>query len=382
MTTNSEVRLIGKQFSKCSYCHSPIDDTSATYGFLINSLSAADYEALTFRGWSRSGKYVYRALIHESCCPLYIIRLNVADFKPSASQKKILRRMNRKIHQFAGQLSIETGEEAEISVETEPASFTVEKLELFRRYQVAVHGDSPEKISEESFQRFLVDSPLFDERDPALIGEGEWRRGTFHQLYRLAGRLVAVGVVDVVPSGLISVYCFYDVDLRGLALGKFAVLHELEECRRRGLGAYYLGYFSPARPKVAYKGDYRPSQLLCPSTGRWVDLEDCRPQLAAFAFSPLDPMAAAARERRAEIFRQFPRGEGRPSEEEAAALEQLLLRDLPALPLDRIPLVVGGRVLSLAVFPPPLREQLEPVLAEWLGQVGNELARRLVLRLA
>jgi arginine-tRNA-protein transferase len=42
----------------------------------------------------------------------------------------------------------------------EPASCTREKFELYKRYQMEVHGDKESKLTESSFLRFLCDSPL------------------------------------------------------------------------------------------------------------------------------------------------------------------------------------------------------------------------------
>lgn len=53
--------------------------------------------------------------------------------------------------------------------------------------------------------------------------------GSFHQRYYLDGRLVAVGVVDVLPHCLSSVYLFYDPALgRRLQLGKLTALREIQ----------------------------------------------------------------------------------------------------------------------------------------------------------
>lgn len=41
------------------------------------------------------------------------------------------------------------------------------------------------------------------------------------------GKLVAVGVVDILPRCLSSVYLFWDPDYRHLALGKLTALYEL-----------------------------------------------------------------------------------------------------------------------------------------------------------
>ena len=47
----------------------------------------------------------------------------------------------------------------------------------------------------------------------------------------LLQKLVAVGVLDVLPSGVSSVYFFYDPDYKHLSLGKFSALKEIEFCR-------------------------------------------------------------------------------------------------------------------------------------------------------
>jgi arginine-tRNA-protein transferase len=61
------------------------------------------------------------------------------------------------------------------------------------------HGDQPGDLSIKSFTRFLLHSPLravSRAEDPAAPDCGY---GSFHQQYWLDGRLVAVGVVDVLP---------------------------------------------------------------------------------------------------------------------------------------------------------------------------------------
>lgn len=97
--------------------------------------------------------------------------------------------------------------------------------------------------------------------------------GTYHQQYRIAGMLVAVGVVDILPQGLSSVYLFYHPQFaRDLVpLGKYAILQEIEFARSLQLPYYYLGYYIESCTKMRYKAEYRPSELLCPTSYRWVD---------------------------------------------------------------------------------------------------------------
>lgn len=45
--------------------------------------------------------------------------------------------------------------------------------------------------------------------------------GSFHQQYYLDDRLIAVGVIDILPLCVSSVYFFYDPDYRFLSLGSY-----------------------------------------------------------------------------------------------------------------------------------------------------------------
>jgi len=125
--------------------------------------------------------------------------------------------------------------------------------------------------------------------------------GTFHQHYRIDGVLVAVGVVDVLPHCLSSVYCFYDPDLgRTLELGKLTALWEIGWTARAmraslRLRHYYMGYYVHSCPKMRYKAEYSPSELLCPhSRSAWVPASVAAPLLDADKRAVLDPQLRAA----------------------------------------------------------------------------------------
>jgi Arginine-tRNA-protein transferase, C terminus len=46
--------------------------------------------------------------------------------------------------------------------------------------------------------------------------------GSYHQLYRLDGQLIAIGVLDILPSCVSSVYFIYDQTWEEFSLGKVA----------------------------------------------------------------------------------------------------------------------------------------------------------------
>jgi len=83
----------------------------------------------------------------------------------------------------------------------------------------------------------------------------------------LGDRLVATAVTDTHAHGLSAIYTFFDPDLADRSLGVFAILKQVEECRRRGLPYLYLGFWIAESPKMRYKIDYQPLQLLV--GGRW-----------------------------------------------------------------------------------------------------------------
>lgn len=75
--------------------------------------------------------------------------------------------------------------------------------------------------------------------------------------------------MDLLPSCLSSKYCFWEPDLAELSLGKIAAFQEMEVVAEAAkvcpsLHYYYMGYYIHNCPKMRYKAEYRPSDLLCP----------------------------------------------------------------------------------------------------------------------
>ncbi|CAK7325846.1 unnamed protein product [Dovyalis caffra] len=176
------------------------------------------------------------------------------------------------------------GKRRRLEIRLKRSSFDPEEFALYRRYQIKVHNDSPAQVSESSYIRFLVDTPLVpvqpsgDDRVP-LCGFG-----SFHQQYVIDGRLVAVGVIDILPKCLSSKYLFWDPDFAFLSLGKYSALQEIDwvkenEVHCPSLKYYYLGYYIHSCSKMRYKAAYRPSELLCPLRYQWVPFDIARPLL-------------------------------------------------------------------------------------------------------
>lgn len=103
--------------------------------------------------------------------------------------------------------------------------------------------------------------------------------GSFHYQYYLDGVLIAVGIIDILPECLSSVYFYYDPDYSFLSLGTYASLREIALVRElykscSKLSQYYLGFYIPTCSKMRYKANVKPSYLLCPEVFTWHLLDD------------------------------------------------------------------------------------------------------------
>uniref|UniRef100_A0A8D0MFI8 Arginyl-tRNA--protein transferase 1 n=1 Tax=Sus scrofa TaxID=9823 RepID=A0A8D0MFI8_PIG len=432
----------GEDFYRCGYCKN--ETGSRSNGMWAHSMTVQDYQDLIDRGWRRSGKYVYKPVMNQTCCPQYTIRCRPLQFQPSKSHKKVLKKMLKflakgeiskgncedepmeptaedavagdfalinkldiqcdltalsddlresleseekqkgksskredtneliqsqdieeklgsgepsrsvKVHTVpkpgkgadlskppcrkakeirkerkrlklmqqnrAGELeglqaqceplsssppkakcnqpksledlifeSLPENASHKLEVRLVPVSFEdpefkssfSQSFSLYVKYQMAIHQDPPDECGKTEFTRFLCSSPLEAETSPNGPDCGY---GSFHQQYWLDGKIIAVGVIDILPHCVSSVYLYYDPDYSFLSLGVYSALREIAFTRHlhektSQLSYYYMGFYIHSCPKMKYKGQYRPSDLLCPETYVWVPIEQCLPSL-------------------------------------------------------------------------------------------------------
>ncbi|KXN83722.1 Arginyl-tRNA--protein transferase 1 [Leucoagaricus sp. SymC.cos] len=320
----------GRNSSSCGYC-SPPGQRSKEYssyhlaGLDATRLTCQVYQKMIDRGWRRSGIWCYKPDLKISCCPQYTIRLDALAFKPSKSQRKLVNRWNRfvlkgregemmevepnsnkrqmtitpyicrkqksKEKERAFDLigSIHTAETSFHSEEhpahrfeivLEPSSFTEEKYELFVKYQRDIHHDF--KNTPHGFERFLSEDIPYPSSPPPHLPK---KYGSYHQLYRLDGELVAMAVLDILPHCVSSVYFMYNKVWEGFSFGKLSTLREVSlarEIHEAGISDMkylYMGFYIHSCQKMRYKGEYAPSSLLDPESYDWFPLETCKPLL-------------------------------------------------------------------------------------------------------
>ena len=153
-----------------------------------------------------------------------------------------------------------------------------ESYQLYKRFQDKIH---PEKFRYKNYEEFLWG---FCSSCMTNVDDGEQLLGTFHQQYYLDGKLIAVSVIDILPHYFVSIYLYYDPDIRFIQPGNYTILRELDYVRKLqkkqpSLCYYDLGYYNIWSPKVSYKGNFKPAQLLCPFTLHWCDLEDVKSKI-------------------------------------------------------------------------------------------------------
>ncbi|KAG5356923.1 Arginyl-tRNA--protein transferase 1 [Yarrowia sp. C11] len=267
----------------CGYCKDREGAQPQGTMFSFNSvqMSAAQYQALIDRGFRRSGTYIYKPDLANSCCSQYTIRLNVDDFKASKSQRGVLNRWTNHVtdkakegknsgknNQFDLVGKIQEGESETFKTRLEPNRFTKEKYQLYAKYQEHVHNDGPDDISESGFRRFLCSDSFTDSTRDVCEGLDVPDRlsGGYHQLYYHNGKLVAMAVLDILPLCVSSVYFLWDPDYARWGLGKVAAMREIALAKALSLPYYYMGYYIPDCVKMKYKGEYHPSYLLDPES--------------------------------------------------------------------------------------------------------------------
>ncbi|XP_058080137.1 arginyl-tRNA--protein transferase 2-like [Magnolia sinica] len=183
-----------------------------------------------------------------------------------------------------------------LEIRLKRSTFDPEEYALYRRYQIRVHNDKPDKVTESSYKRFLVDTPIIFVPPSGDGTVPPCGFGSFHQQYVIDGQLVAVGVVDILPRCLSSKYLFWDPDLAFLSLGKYSALEEIKWVKETqvhcpSLQYYYLGYYIHSCCKMRYKAAYRPSELLCPLRYQWVPFDTVKPLLDKKSYVVLSDFA-------------------------------------------------------------------------------------------
>lgn len=308
----------------------PQTPTHVTIGCKVEQMSCRDYDEFMNLGFRRLGDFLYKGDMLRGCCRMYTIRTQLSNMSVSKEHRQVVNRFKRAIadpvethepeimQKLAG-LDKKRGytpapkfelrsliraeqESTRFYTRFEPASYSDEKYALYRKYQIKVHNDAPSDVSKALFSNFLCDTPFLDhevrgnakdwqelntwvknwsENGELRIkenGRQVSRLGPTHECYYLDGKLIAISVIDFLPTGVSSVYLIWDPDYAHLSLGTLLAVREVQMCHELNLGYYYLGYYLEDCDKMRYKKKFG-GEVLDVCNEAYVPLEKVRPMM-------------------------------------------------------------------------------------------------------
>jgi arginine-tRNA-protein transferase len=213
---------------ECAY----LSDTQQTTHYKIIQDCSIEYcEALIERGWRRFGSMFFRPICAK-CTACESIKINVENYRFSKSERRILRKNpNTRVHIQLPQV-------------------TQAHLDLFEKYHSHMkdkRGWSHEKTSPQHYYMSFVH------------GHGDFG---YEVLYYIDDVLVGIDLIDILPSGISSIYFYYDPDYSEYSLGTYSMLEQISMAKEKELAWIYLGYYVQGCQSLAYKSRYKPYHVL------------------------------------------------------------------------------------------------------------------------
>lgn len=201
----------------------------------IMALRPADLSLRLAAGDRRQGLLLYRPAcpMCRACIPL---RLNLDEFQPSRTQRRVFRR---------GEATIET--------RIGRPKLSADRVALYNRHKLGrglLTNDG--LIRADDYEEFLVESCT----------------ETFELSYWYNDKLIGIAIADRAADGLSAVYCYFDPDAGRLSPGTYSIMKQADLCRRWSLRYLYLGLYVAECSALAYKINFKPHEQLI--DGQWV----------------------------------------------------------------------------------------------------------------
>ena len=213
---------------ECSYL--PDETASLEYRYLLD-IGPAAFEAMLSRGWRRQGACFFRPRC-PACVKCRSLRVLVDAFAPDKSQRRCLKK------------------NADVRLVVRNPRVTAEHLAVFDAYHADMHarrGWPYEPTTAEDYAQTVLAGRF------AFAREFAYLRGT---------ELFGVGLVDLTPAALSSIYFYHRPDWRPAGPGTFSALKEIEYARESGRRHVYLGYWIAENASMAYKNRFGPHEIL------------------------------------------------------------------------------------------------------------------------
>lgn len=206
----------------------------------------AVHNALSQSGFRRSQSIAYRPAC-ANCNACRSVRVPVRDFEITKNKQRVINK------------------NADLFSQPTQASASREQYRLLKQYLATRHpGGGMSDMSSRDYFSMVNDSPV----QSMVI---EYRTGPDPE-----SPLIAAAITDIMRDGLSMVYSFFDPSAANRSLGTYMILDHIIRTADLGLPHVYLGYWVEDSPKMAYKRDFSPLEVL--NGDQWELLE-----------SPTDP---------------------------------------------------------------------------------------------
>jgi leucyl-tRNA---protein transferase len=199
------------------------------------ALGAAELDARLAEGDRRHGPFLYRPSC-PGCAACQAIRLPVWDLASRRSHKRIRRKGQRMFDLQLGPVVVDRA-----------------RLELYEKHkrERGLVAEGGARLDARGYRGFLVDSCS----------------SSYELRFFDGDTLAAVAVFDRGERAMSAVYCLWDPAYEKLSLGTYAILEQVELCRRWGIEHLYLGLYVEGNPHMSYKARFRPHERLV--DGEW-----------------------------------------------------------------------------------------------------------------
>jgi arginine-tRNA-protein transferase len=230
---------------ECAYLP---DKKVRMYYKYVHAPTKAFCSAVIERGWRRFGKYYFHPTCN-GCSECKSLRIDVKNFSPSRSQKRVIKRnKNTKIL-------------------VQRPTISLQHIELYNRY----HSFKSEKDGWR--QKSISHQEYFEN---FVEGAGSFGKEV---LYFVDEKLVGVDLIDMVDDGISAIYFYYDPTLPKLSLGTFSLLYQIELAKSLNLRWIYLGYWVDGCRAFTYKKSFTPLEILdgfpdIKDRPNWQELQD------------------------------------------------------------------------------------------------------------
>ena len=185
-------------------------------------------DSLWANGWRHFGTHFFRynvGLLHFDIRFVIPLRIHLADFSFSKSQRRILRRND------------------DLEIVVRPIEITETEEQLFHRHKARFDHSVPESIF-----NFISDQPA------AIPCEAKEIRVT------KSGQLLAVSYFDIGSAATSGIYGMFDPAITDRSLGIFTMLKEIQYSIETGKEFYYQGYVYEGESFYDYKKRFRATE--------------------------------------------------------------------------------------------------------------------------